>query len=69
MVTNNKTQITVMAGFNAYGEYTPPMTLFPGERIRDVGLAGFPEAINAATPNGWMDSMSFVPYLKHCITL
>ena len=69
VVTNNTTQITVMAGFNAYGEYTPPMILFPGERIRDVGLAGFPEAIYAATPNGRMTPCHLCHIWNHCITL
>ena len=34
VVTNTKTQITVMVAFNAYGDYVPPMILFPGERQR-----------------------------------
>jgi len=38
--------------------------VFTGERLRDVGLAGFPEAIYAATANGWMESMTFVSYVK-----
>ncbi|KAH3774378.1 hypothetical protein DPMN_175760 [Dreissena polymorpha] len=41
IVTNTKIQITVMASFNAFGEYPPPMIILPGERIRDVGLAGW----------------------------
>ena len=63
VVTNNKVQITVMAAFNAFGEYVPPLILFPGERLRDVGLSGFPEASYATTKNGWMDTETFVAYL------
>ena len=64
VVTNTKAQKTVMVGFNAYGEYALPMILFPGERLRDGGLSGFPEATYAATKNGWMDSDTFVEFLK-----
>ena len=34
-----------MASFNAFGEYPPLIIIFAGERIRDVGLADFPEAV------------------------
>lgn len=64
VVNNTKIQISVMAGFNAFGEYVPPMILYPGERFRDVGLEGFPEATFAHSTNGWMDSVAFVEYLK-----
>ena len=64
VVNNTKIQISVMAGFNAFGEYVPPMILYPGERFRDVGLEGIPEATFAYTSNGWMDSAAFVEYLK-----
>ncbi|XP_060565599.1 uncharacterized protein LOC132724685 [Ruditapes philippinarum] len=47
VVTNTKTQITVMVSFNAFGKDVPPMILFPGERLRNVGLSGFPEATYA----------------------
>ncbi|XP_053400574.1 uncharacterized protein LOC128557324 [Mercenaria mercenaria] len=59
-----KLQITVMEGFNAFGQYVPPLILFPGERLRDVGLNGFMEAIYAATENGWMDSETFVAIVR-----
>ena len=63
VVTNTKTQMTVMASFNAFGEYPPPM-IFPGERIRDVELSGFSDAIYSTTPIGWMDSAAFLEYVK-----
>ncbi|XP_033731184.1 LOW QUALITY PROTEIN: uncharacterized protein LOC117320803 [Pecten maximus] len=65
VVVSDKTQITVMACMNAVGNYMPPMILYPGERFRDVGIAKFPEAIFAHTPNGWMDTDCFVEFLKH----
>lgn len=64
VVTNTETQITVMVAFNAFGEYLPPMTLFLGERLWNVGLSRFPEATYWTTPNGWMDSENFVEFLK-----
>jgi len=64
VVTNTKAQITVMASFNAFGEYPPLMIIFPGERIRDVGLSGFPDAIYSTTPNSWVDSAAFLAYVK-----
>jgi hypothetical protein len=52
----------VTASFNAFGEYVLPMILFPGERLRNIGLSGYPEATYATIPNGWMDT--FVKFLK-----
>lgn len=44
-----------MVAFNGYGSYVPPMILFPGERLRDVGLSGFPEASYAVRKKKWLD--------------
>jgi hypothetical protein len=67
VVTNTKAQITVMATCNAVGEFVPPMILFPGERLRDVGLSGFPESIYATIKNGWMDTDTFVAYVEKLV--
>ena len=64
VVTNTKLQITVMAAFNAFGDYLPPLILFPGERLQDVGFDGFPEARYATTKAGWMDSDTFLAFLE-----
>lgn len=57
-----------MAACNAVGEFAPPpILLFPGERLRDVGLSGFPDAIYATTKNGWMDTETFVAYLEKIV--
>ena len=53
-----------MASFNAFGEYPPPIIIIAGERIRDVGLADFPEAVYSTTANGWMDSGAVLEYMK-----
>ena len=64
VVTNTELQITVMAAFNAFGDYLPPLILFPGERLRDVGLDGFPEARYETTIAGWMDSDTYLVFLE-----
>ena len=53
-----------MVAFNAFGDYVPPMILFPGERLRDIGLSGFPEVTYAAT----MDS-HLLNFLRVCVHL
>ena len=63
--TSNKTQITVLACFNAIGYYIPPLIDYPGERFRDSGIHDFDEAIYGHTSSGWMDSELFVSYLEH----
>ena len=64
---NDKTQITVMVCFNAYGDYQPPIIVYPGQRFRDVGISGFEEAVYGHTDNGWMDSGLFVEFLVHLV--
>ena len=59
-----KTQITVMACFNARGDYPNPMIVFQGKRLRDVGQAGYPEALFGMSEKGWMEGSLFVEYLK-----
>ena len=63
--TSNKTQITVLACFNAMGNYVPPLIVYPGERFRDTGIHEFEEAIYGHTSSGWMDSDLFVSFLRH----
>ena len=36
-----KEQITTLVGFNAAGEFLPPMILFSGQCLRDLGLGNF----------------------------
>lgn len=56
-----------MACFNAIGQYMPPLIVFPGQRIRDVGLAGFEEVIYGHSTNGWMDSILFLTWLNELL--
>lgn len=63
VTSSDKTQITVMACLNAAGDYLPPMILYPGQRMRDVGQEGFEEALYAMTDNGWMTSEAFLSFL------
>ena len=59
-----RTQITVMACFNARGDYPNPMIVFQGKRLRDVGQAGYPEALSGMSEKGWMEGSLFVEYFK-----
>ncbi|XP_060596078.1 uncharacterized protein LOC132750148 [Ruditapes philippinarum] len=65
VTTSNKTQLTVMVCFNAFGDYVPPLIVFPGERLRDTGIYQFPDAIYGNSANGWMDTDLFVAFLQH----
>ena len=46
VTSGTKQQLTVMAYFNAFGEYVDPLTVFPGERFRDSGIHDFPDAMD-----------------------
>lgn len=67
VVSNNKQQITVMACMNANGDFMPPLIIYPGQRLRDTGMEGFPEAIYGVSNKGWMDSDLFIHFLQHFI--
>jgi hypothetical protein len=54
-----------MVCFNAFGDYVPPLIVYPGERFRDTDIKAFPAAIYGSTSNGWMDSELFVAFLEH----
>jgi hypothetical protein len=56
-------QITVMVCANANGEFMNPRILFPGQRLRDIGMRAFPDAEYSTTDNGWMDSETFLVFL------
>ena len=63
VTSSSKQQITVMVCFNAFGDFVPPLIVYPGERFRDTGISNFPEAIYGHTSNGWMDSELLVAFL------
>lgn len=65
VLPGDKTQITVLACFNAFGDYMSPLIIYPGQRFRDTVLSGFEEAIFGMTKNGWMDSELFLSFLEH----
>ena len=65
VANSSKQQITVMACFNAFGEYVSPMIIYPGERFRDVGIDAFQDALYGHSDNGWIDSKLFYGFLKH----
>lgn len=65
VISSDKSQITVMACFNAFGNYMPPLIVYPGQRFRDTLLSGFPEAIYGHSANGWMDGELFTSFVNH----
>lgn len=67
IVANSKTQVTVMACFNALGDYMPPLIVYPGQRLSKVVLEGFIEADFGQTEKGWMDSELFVGFLGRLV--
>ena len=52
-----------MVCFNAFGDYLPPLIVYPGQRFRDTGISDFPEATYGHSDNGWMDGELFVAWL------
>lgn len=60
-----KLKKTVMAGFNAFGDYMSPLIVYPCQRFRDTVLPGFQNAIFGISKNGWMDSELFLSFLHH----
>ena len=67
--SSTKQQITVMAGMNAIGNYIPSVIIFPGQRLRDVGITGYPEAYYGVSDNGRMNSEIFLAFLKYFVNL
>ena len=60
---SGKTQITVMAGFNAMGMYLPPLLVFPGKRLRNVNQEDLPDANFKQTEKGWMTAELFYEFM------
>ena len=61
-------QITVFACGNAAGEFMPPRLVFPGQRMRDIGVGGFTEADYSMSDKGWMDSETFLACLSSLVS-
>ena len=43
--------------------YPPPMIVFPGQRLRDLRISDFPEAVYGRSDSGWMNEDLFLAYL------
>ena len=68
-VNNTKIQISVTAGFNAFGEYVPPMILYPGERFEMLGMKVFQKRhLHIQLMDGWIRQHLW-NILKHCTRL
>ena len=64
------TNTTGVYCLSATGRYIPPMLIFKRKRIADALKVGAPEGTAfACTESGWIDSDSFVEWLRHFIKL
>ena len=57
-------QVTVMACFNANGQYMYPLIIFKGQRLRNHGMANFDEASFSTSSKGWMEKDNFLCFLQ-----
>ena len=70
-VSNDKTQITVMACVNAAGSSIPPMVVFKRSNLTEDLIQGeVPDTLYGLSKNGWMDGDLFTKwfhyhFLKH----
>ncbi len=62
-ITGDKTQLTVLACFNAIGQYMPPLIVYPGKRRRNLDLRDY--AYHEVSANGWMTSEVFLQFLHY----
>ena len=55
--------VTVLAGFNAVGQFTPLLVLFKGKRMKPDWAVGSPaDTIVRMTDNGWITSETFMEW-------
>lgn len=59
---------SVLMGANAAGDKLPPLIIFKAKNVWDSWLADkdqeYPGMSYAATPNGWMDTETFISYFR-----
>lgn len=61
----NGTTTTVMAAFNAAGEFGPPMIIFKGQRVKPEWCVGSPEkTIVRCSKNGWITSELLIQWAE-----
>jgi len=59
---------TVLACFNALGQYCPPMIIFKGKRLNADWLIGSPaNAVVKVSPNGWITAELFLEWARHFV--
>ena len=61
--TETHANITVLACCSADGSFTPPVIVFKGERRRNSGMEGFPEAIYVSSQK-WVDRQGHLSELS-----
>ncbi len=72
--SNNRTQITVIACFNAAGQSIPPMVIFTGKKFNhDLSIGEVPGTLYGMADSGWMDQELFFNwftnhFLKHAVS-
>ncbi|KAJ8983254.1 hypothetical protein NQ317_015603 [Molorchus minor] len=61
-----KTTLTVLFSFSAAGNYTPPLIIYPGKRLRKEIGDSIPEGFTFATSDtGWMKTEIFYEYVAN----
>lgn len=64
---DEKEMITVLMGGNASGVKTPPLVMFPYQRLPSNIVKDMPEGwAFGRSPNGWMTAESFYEYITNC---
>eukprot|EP00794_Sanderia_malayensis_P008380 gene8380-9279_t len=59
---------TVVTCYNAAGNYVPPMMIFKRKNKReDLNDHAPPGTLNEVSENGWIDSSTFMSYMKHLV--
>lgn len=58
--------VTVVCAFSATGTYTPPMFMYPLQRLKaSLSAGGPPEAIYECSKSGWINEELFFKWLQH----
>ena len=69
-ITSGKrgTLVTMLCACNAAGAFSPPMFIFPRQRMSDsLMVCAPPQAIGFANKNGWVNQDLFVRWLEYFV--
>ena len=60
--------ITICSAGNASGNFVPPMLVFPSKKFKNHFIRDGPNGcVGAATSSGWMESETFLLFMKHFV--